>query len=75
MESLSLPCSIGFKWPRVALPCQCLILNALSGLVVVAKLLTKDEGASVYCNKFLFHILYSAAAEQTHTAQISRNML
>lgn len=67
MEGLTLPCSIGFKWPRVALPCQCLIFNALSGLMVVAKLLTEDEGAgsntSDYCNSFLFNIQYSRKAQ------------
>lgn len=43
MEGLSLPRSIGFKWPRMALPCQCLVFNALSELVLVAKLLTETR--------------------------------
>lgn len=45
MEGLTLPCSIAFKCPRMALPCQSLVFNALSGLVVVAKLLTEAKGA------------------------------
>lgn len=45
MEGLTLPCGIGFKWPRMPLPCQCLVFNVLSGLVVAAKLLTEAEGA------------------------------
>ena len=45
MEGLTLPCGIGFKWPRMALPCQCLVFNVLSVLVVVAKLLTEAKGA------------------------------
>lgn len=49
MEGLSLPCSIGFKWPRMALPCQCLVFNALSELVVVAKLLTETEQITATC--------------------------
>lgn len=45
MEGLNLPCGIGFKWPRMALPCQCLVFNVLSGLVAAAELLTETDGA------------------------------
>ena len=43
MEGLTLPYSIGFKWPRMALFCQWLVFNALSGLVAAAKLLTETR--------------------------------
>lgn len=71
MEGLSLPCSIGFKWPRMALLCQCLIFNALSGSLVGAKLLTEAEGAGSNTtdnnSSFLFDMLCSTAALQKHT--------
>lgn len=71
MEGLTLPCGIGFKWPRMALPCQCLVFNVLSGLVVVAKLLTEAEGdgsnAPLYCNSFLFSMQCSAVELQRGT--------
>lgn len=45
MEGLNLPCGIGFKWPWMALSCQCLVFNVLSGPVFVSKLLTEAEEA------------------------------
>lgn len=60
MEGLTLPYGIGFKWPRMALPCQCLVFNVLSGRVVVAELLTEAEGAGSntpdYCDAFLSNV-------------------
>lgn len=71
MEGLTLPCGIGFKWPQMALPCQCLVFNVLSGLVVVAKLLTEAEDAGSntpdYCNSFLFNTKYNTAAPRRGT--------
>lgn len=76
MEGLSLPRGIGFKWPRMALPCQCLVFNVLSGLVVRAKLLTEAQGAASNtldcCNSFVFSMQYSVERRDGETHKHNR---
>lgn len=71
MEGLTLPCGIGFKWPRMALLCQCLVHNVLSVLVVVANLLTGAEGTGsntpAYCISFLFNMQFNTVVLQRGT--------
>lgn len=70
MEGLTLPCGIGFKWPRMALPCQCFVFNVLSGLVVVAKLADrgrKDQVATHRITATRFSSACSTVDRDTET--------